>query len=515
MTNGRETLLLIGYRAYGDWLYAIPALPQLFSKYDVVLEMNTKGYELFHDDPRFKAKMVYNIEKYLDDNEAERKVNEHWDKLIADIKPDKVINLWRSLETSCISEAYMPIHWADAETRREAYGDKSFADAAFERLECTIPDNFDNGGLYFTDRQIEVIGSWRKKHTGQFVVMMPLAGSSSHKDLPILKDVALHIVNRYPNAFIYLMGDESLSNYPLHHERIKSLCGVVPYKQACLMTKSADLVIGPETGLLVAAGMYGAHKICLCTASGINQIAKYHRNDYSIQADIACSPCHRAVYTVADCENIVDNGDMPYPKCAVSFDFDKIVLAIEQVYNHANIYNISYISEYTKRADSDKGRRIYQSRWDLVEKYCSGHMTLLDYGCATGAFHKSSSNGFQCFGFDVNPYSEFNREYDNSIDILTMWDVIEHLNDPLEPIRKYKPKWLFVSTPNAAAVNGDLKHWKHYKPGEHIWYFDPISITKLLNDGGYIVREVNYSEGAIRDAEVPENIMSIVAERQD
>ena len=65
MGKGKEKLLLIGYRAYGDWLYASPALPYLFEKYDVHLETSYKGYELFHDDKRFKSISIFDIENYV------------------------------------------------------------------------------------------------------------------------------------------------------------------------------------------------------------------------------------------------------------------------------------------------------------------------------------------------------------------------------------------------------------------------------------------------------------------
>lgn len=180
-----------------------------------------------------------------------------------------------------------------------------------------------------------------------------------------------------------------------------------------------------------------------------------------------------------------------------------------------SIYDQAYYKRFKIRAKSRTGQRIYRTRWELVEKYCHGNTTLLDYGCGPGAFHTSGTNGFKVSGYDINPYCGFTEPPTGDIGIMTMWDVIEHIPDPSAPINAYRPKHLFISTPNVEAIgHWEIEKWKHYRPDEHLWYFGLNSLTGLLARLGYKILEYNFEEGAIRDPKNPNHIITVVAKRR-
>jgi hypothetical protein len=176
-----------------------------------------------------------------------------------------------------------------------------------------------------------------------------------------------------------------------------------------------------------------------------------------------------------------------------------------------DIYNPDYAAKYAKYQATELGQKIYAARWKTIESFCHGKLTLLDYGCALGAFHMSSRNGFKTFGYDINPacgFSEMPKQY---INILTMWDSIEHLHEPFSMIKDLSPQWLFISTPNLESVKGPITEWKHYRPYEHVHYFDRHSLTFHLNKIGYEVLRISFEEGELRDPSNPEAIISVVA----
>ena len=510
----REKLLLIGYRAYGDWLYTVPILPFLFENYEVHAEMNGKGFELFHDDPRFATITVCEFEKYPVDRREEL-IKERWAEVETRVKPDKVLNLWRTLETACIAERYMPIFHEDSAARREEFGNKLFYDAIIDKCrEIGINMEIDDlEGLYFAEEHIAWARRWRESHKCDFVVIMPIAGSCSHKVWPDMPKFTFELLDKYPNAYVYLVGDPSVAKAQWDHPRIIKTCEDTPIKQVVLMTKYADYVIGGETGVVVAAGMWGTPKTMLCTASSVEQCCGRHENDYSVQSSVACSPCHKAIYAKEDCESMIKSGEDFYPQCITGFNYDGLVVLVEQIYNERNIYNDDYFNRFQDRANSDIGKKLYAWRWDLVEKYCHGKMSLLDYGCASGAFHKATRNGFDTHGFDVNPYSEFNSLPAEKMDIVTLWDVLEHLKAPSKELASLDAEWLFISTPNVDAVDGKLEDWKHYRPDEHLWHFSPQDIADMLEPLGYEILESNFGEGEIRDPEDPEQIFTVVARK--
>jgi len=330
----KQKLLLIGYRAYGDWIYTLPAINELLKVYDIHLEINIKGHELFHGDPRFTGITVCEFERYPED-QIERLIKERQERLIADLKPDRVLNINGTLEVQCIAERFQDEFHLPVIERQRIFGGRNFYEAVFERCGLPIPETMELEGLYFTPEQLEWADRWRERHKDQFVVIVPFAGSRCHKVYHEMPRLTREILERHPDAFIYLAGDAGLTKATWKHERIRHTCNT-PIKQVILMTKQADMVIGGETGLMVAAGMWGTPKVMLCTASSIFQTTKYHKNDFSMQAKIGCSPCHRAIHTAEDCESMVydDKGEALYPACVKRFDYDEILQKVDHVHEY-------------------------------------------------------------------------------------------------------------------------------------------------------------------------------------
>jgi ADP-heptose:LPS heptosyltransferase len=333
----KEKLLLIAYRAYGDWLYTIPVLPYLFDKYDVYLETNWKIYNLVHNDPRFKHISYFIYEKYAKDSWS-KVFPKRWDAVIKKIKPDRILNLNGSLEVKCIGENFQEEFYWELDKRREHFGKLSFYDAVFERCQIKPPKHLKLDELYYSSEEIQIVDAWRVKKKDKFIIILPIAGSTSQKVIHPFKVWTNLLLERYPEAEIYLAGDDICKALvPKDNPRIKNLCGFdIPIKQSFLMTKYADYVLGPETGIVVAAGMWGTPKTMLCTSSSKYQCVKYQKNDYSIQAPMYCSPCHRSIYYDTDCHTMLGDtkSKVVYPACTKIFSIDEIYPRIDKIYKN-------------------------------------------------------------------------------------------------------------------------------------------------------------------------------------
>ena len=330
----KPKLLLTGFRAYGDWIYAAPVLPYLFEKYDVFCDMNMKGDHLFHDDPRFAGKAVFIFEDKLD-QDFQTLADERLLKMREQVKPDVEINLNGSLEGSCIARREQPEFHRPVGDRRVIFGSNGFYDSIFKRCGIPLPDALDLEGLWFPDDLLEWGVKFNQQHAGKFIVLIPIKGSSIHKHFRNWKEVVLDIVGAYPDALVYLTGDDEALAGDFEHPQVRRLfSNSMPFKQAVLLTKHVDVVVGPETGLMVAAGMWGTPKIMMASASSIWQVAQYTRNDFSFQLPWACSPCHLSVFNIGDCETPMDVEEGKIPSCVSWFPTDQIMRRVKYVHEH-------------------------------------------------------------------------------------------------------------------------------------------------------------------------------------
>ena len=134
---------------------------------------------------------------------------------------------------------------------------------------------------------------------------------------------------------------------------------------------------------------------------------------------------------------------------------------------------------------------------------------LLDMGCASGFFvAEASKAGFDVIGADAShwmierakarcPEAKFvtgtleSLEFDAEFEVITLWDVLEHVHSPREVIRRLhgwlKPGGiLLMSMPNAASfVARALGPRWVLLLREHLWYFSPDTISKLLPECGF------------------------------
>jgi 2-polyprenyl-3-methyl-5-hydroxy-6-metoxy-1,4-benzoquinol methylase len=130
---------------------------------------------------------------------------------------------------------------------------------------------------------------------------------------------------------------------------------------------------------------------------------------------------------------------------------------------------------------------------------------ILDVGCGKGEFLQEANNaGFRVYGTDIAKpirsylkkihipsFSSVSEVDDNSFDVVTIFDVIEHTPDPhrfiSELCRVLKPGGiLMVSTPNAASLSARFlkESWWVFGPEGHYVLFTPESLKILLKQHG-------------------------------
>jgi len=145
----------------------------------------------------------------------------------------------------------------------------------------------------------------------------------------------------------------------------------------------------------------------------------------------------------------------------------------------------------------------------FIKRY-SSKKRLLDVGAGTGRFLKEAKKqGYMIYGNDISSYAcgylkkegiktfegrlEDNVLPKNFFDIVTGWDVIEHVIDPVKAIRSIASSlktggYLFITTPSLASIDARImgRRWYNYKKApEHTLFFDRESMRLLLEKGGF------------------------------
>jgi len=178
--------------------------------------------------------------------------------------------------------------------------------------------------------------------------------------------------------------------------------------------------------------------------------------------------------------------------------------------------------EYISHSNSNKGlvNSIYQSvrnytlkrKLSLI-KTLSSKKSLLDIGSGTGEFlNVCKTNGYHVqgiepsktgrdqakenFNLNIEEESYIPKIKDNSIDIITMWHVLEHvynLNERIgEIVRILKSDGvLIVAVPNLDSYDAKKykEHWAAYDVPRHLYHFNPKSITTLFEKHGFILEK--------------------------
>jgi hypothetical protein len=145
------------------------------------------------------------------------------------------------------------------------------------------------------------------------------------------------MLEEIPDMKVYLTGADTISLLGFSHPRLENRIRVWGPRQSMAVTGVMDCVVSPETGVLNAAGAFATPKIGLLTHSSKENLTKYFVNDYSIQSEAPCSPCHKMIHDLTDCQ--VDK-EFGLPICMSKYmDPEKIkdrIRSIHSIWRHEN-----------------------------------------------------------------------------------------------------------------------------------------------------------------------------------
>ncbi len=184
---------------------------------------------------------------------------------------------------------------------------------------------------------------------------------------------------------------------------------------------------------------------------------------------------------------------------------------LEQLYNQEYFQNenSSYFGYSNYLSDKTRIKQTFSKRLKDIHKLKKPGR-LLDVGCAMGFFLDAASNlGWNIEGVEISDFAaKYAREelgYNvyvgdfqkvkipiHCFDLVTMWDIIEHVPDPVGTLKKAhsllkKDGLLVLTTPDVGSLPAMItRHrWVGYKlSDEHLMYFSKDTLSKLCEKAG-------------------------------
>jgi ADP-heptose:LPS heptosyltransferase len=160
----------------------------------------------------------------------------------------------------------------------------------------------------------------RKAGIDKFI-MWGLAGSSrTHKVYPYAEAIWGHVLQHYPGWGVATVGDPSCVDFEKNFDgktRMWCTSGKWTIRQVMTMLEIADVVVGPETGLMSAAAFYAMPKICFLSHSTVENLTRDWINTASMWAPNTECPgrgkneapaCHKMLPTFEGCRRHTETG---------------------------------------------------------------------------------------------------------------------------------------------------------------------------------------------------------------
>jgi SAM-dependent methyltransferase len=190
-----------------------------------------------------------------------------------------------------------------------------------------------------------------------------------------------------------------------------------------------------------------------------------------------------------------------------------------------------YPPEYESYTDSTSDREL---PWLLKKAYAYGISKrrrvvtrrkkggrILDVGCATGTFLLGMKElpGWEVAGVEISPHAaNIARKHQlevftgtleeahlpsSSFDAVTLWDVLEHLHDPMEGLREIhrilKPGGILVlRVPNGSSWDAKWfgPTWAGWDAPRHLYVFTIDTLKKMMEAAGFQISQMSCEIGS-------------------
>lgn len=305
-----KTCGIIRYGGWGDNLQMSSILPELKKQgYHITLYTTPRAWEVVKHDPHIDGVVLQDTNQVPNHNlpafwENEKK------------KYTKFINLSESVEATWLvlqesSRALWPTKV------RDKYFQANYIE--FQHDLAEVPYTRPNMKFYASVAEQMWADKEKESMGGKPTILWSLTGSSVHKTWPHIDQIFARVMLTYPDARIVLVGDEKadvLVGPWAKEPRVISKVGKWSIRETLAFANIADLVVGPETGVMSSVSMQSMPKIVFLSHSSHENLTRDWANTFALwSTKTACYPCHKLHYSWKTCvqnQDKVDGKDAPW-----------------------------------------------------------------------------------------------------------------------------------------------------------------------------------------------------------
>jgi ADP-heptose:LPS heptosyltransferase/predicted SAM-dependent methyltransferase len=311
--EGKKRALIIRFGAIGDLMQSSAILPGLKEQgYHITWLGHANNISVIRHDPNIDEFCLHDV-----DQVPNAELGPYWKAL--EERYDRIINLCESVEGGLLMMPGKLQHSYPDEVRRKVYGTVNYLDrtADIANVQRGLKAKF-----YATELEKEWARKEKAKNDGPVIVWC-LTGTSHHKTYPYIDTVVGWLLTQTPST-IYLYGDkfvaktlqdaiiDCLKRNNISLERIKGICGLWSIRESLAFAQIADVVVGPETGVMNGVGHEkDVHKVIMLSHSSHENLTRDWKNTTVLipsLKDSPCYPCHRLHYDWTFCNKVESTG---------------------------------------------------------------------------------------------------------------------------------------------------------------------------------------------------------------
>jgi ADP-heptose:LPS heptosyltransferase len=314
-----KTCAVLRYGAFGDAIQATSILPWLKQQgYHITMYCVPASWEVIKHDPHIDEAVLQDEEDV-----PNHELGSYWDYISK--KYDRFINLSESIERSLLTMPGTTSHrWPHA--MRHKYLNHNYLEFTHDIAEVPLPSRI----KFYATQDERNLALERKDELGGKVVLWVLSGSAVHKVWPYMDVVIDKILSADARARFVLVGDVASKMLQEGWEgtwQVLSRAGEWSVRETMAFAQVADLVVGPETGVMNAVALERVPKIVTLSHSSVENLTRSWINTVSlVPLNTPCYPCHRIHFNFTHC---VEREGMA--ACQLDIPAEKMIAAIRDV----------------------------------------------------------------------------------------------------------------------------------------------------------------------------------------